>query len=1024
MTPIVQGDTLVYQQDGDAQALAVGTAAWYSWLETASSFAFVGNCGTFTARRERSGHKRGGWYWKAYRKQHGKLSSRYLGKSETVTLARLQAVAQDLAAGPVSASPVPAGEADFPPAPLRTQREPLYSLLATKLHVPRLREPFIRRARLVKRLQQGMECALTLVSAPPGFGKTTLVAQWVAESGTPAAWLSLDPEDNDPVRFITYLIAALQRLDPHMGTAVLPLLQAPRPAPPERVMALVINDLSGSAARDFALVLDDYHVISAEAIHRALIFLLGYLPSHMHLIIATRADPPLLLAGLRARGQLTEVRAADLRFATAEVSAFLCEVMELDLPSETIAALERRTEGWVVGLQLAALSLQGGTDASTFLAAFTGSHRFVLDYLSEEVLSRQPAAVQTFLLHTSILERLSGALCDAVTGQERSQAMLEALDRANLFVVVLDEERGWYRYHHLFAEVLRSRLQQGEASLVAELHRRASAWYEQHEMLVEAIQHALAAPDLERATRLIEHHGISFALRGQVHTMLGWLNALPEAVIRSHARLSLYSAVMLLFTNQVEAAETRLHEIERRLQITMPTDQDRVIQGQIAIIRANLLRCYGDLARALALIRQALELLPETEDRFRLPALVGVASGYLVSGDVTLAAEHVAVATVASLRASDDLFALLQSITCLARLQGLQGHLRRAASTYGEAVRVLPGQGGLQSLLGSPAYYFGLGDLLREWNELDAAERHLVNGLDLVQGTLTVFADEVTLGYIALARLQQARGEYSRALATLDAFTNLAHLRHFVPQLLARGGAVRAQVELAQANLAAALRWADGSGLSLADEDLSYPREQEYLALARVRIAQGRDDLARPFLQEALGLLDRLLKDAETKARLGSALEILVLRALALQARGDRIGALTTLELALTRAEPEGYIRLFVDEGVPMRTLLRQAQARCIMRDYVATLLAVFGEQHVSAPAPAVSARLMLAEPLTEREREVLHLLSTGASNREIAHRLVVSLGTVKKHVSNICGKLGVQSRTQAIARARALQLV
>jgi len=1021
MLPTVQGDLLVYREGDQQGVLTIGTEAWFAWLETASTFSFVSDAGTFTARKERASTRRGGWYWKAYRKQQGKLSSRYLGKSETITLARLQAVAQDLAPGPVSASPVHAGEADPPPAPLRTQLDPLHSLLATKLHVPRLHAPFIRRSRLHKILQEGMERALTLVSAPAGFGKTTLVAHWLAESGTPVAWLSLELEDNDPVRFFSYLIAALQRLDPHVGTAVLPLLQAPRPAPLERVMALVINDLIAGAARDFALVLDDYHVIAAEAIHRALIFLLGHLPSHVHLIIATRADPPLLLAGLRARGQLIELRAADLRFVTDEVSAFLREVMELDLEAWAIAALERRTEGWVVGLQLAALSLRGGIDVATFLAAFTGSHRFVLDYLSEEVLSRQPAAVQAFLLHTSILERLNGVLCDAVTGQQGSQAMLESLDRANLFVVALDEERGWYRYHHLFAEVLKSRLQRAEAPLVAELHRRASAWYEQYELFAEAIEHALAAPDLERATRLIEHHGISFALRGEVHIMLGWLNALPEAVVRRHARLGLYSAVMLLFTNQMQAAETRLHEIEQGLQVTVPTDQEGVIRGQIALVRANLLRCYGDLARALALAHLALELLPET-DRVRLPALVGVASSYLVSGDVTRAAEQVAVATVAALRASDDLFALLESITCLARLQGLQGHLHRAASTYGEAMRVLPGQGGLQSLLGSPAYYFGLGDLLREWNELDAAERHLLDGMDLVQGTLTVFADEVTLGYIALARLQQARGEYSRALATLDAFTNLASLRHFVPQMLARGKAVRAQVELAQANLAAAIRWADGSGLSLADEDLSYPREQEYLILARVRIAQGREDLTRPFLQEVLCLLDRLLQDAEVKARLGSALAILVLRALALSVIGDRKQALTTLEQALTRAEPEGYVRLFVDEGMPMRSLLRGIQARGIAPHYIAQLLAAFDGQHVSGPA--VPAGGALVEPLTEREREVLHLLSTGASNREIARRLVVSLGTVKKHVSNISSKLGVQSRTQAIARARSLQLV
>src|SRR5947209_5464165 len=370
MLPTVQGNILVYREGDQEGVLTIGTAAWFAWLETASTFSFVSDVGTFTARKERASSRRGGWYWKAYRKQHGKLSSRYLGKSETLTLVRLQAAAQELAAGPVSASPVRAGEADFPPAPLRTRRDPPSSLLATKLNVPRLPASFIRRSRLLERLQQGMERALTLVSAPAGFGKTTLLAQWLAESGTPVAWLSLEPEDNEPVRFLSYLIAALQRLDPHVGNAVLPLLQAPRPAPLERVMALVINDLIAGAARDFALVLDDYHVITAEAIHHALIFLLGHLPSHMHLIIATRADPPLLLAGLRARGQLTEVRAADLRLASDEVSAFLREVMELDLEAWAIAALESRTEGWAVGLQLAARWLQGGADVSTFLAAF------------------------------------------------------------------------------------------------------------------------------------------------------------------------------------------------------------------------------------------------------------------------------------------------------------------------------------------------------------------------------------------------------------------------------------------------------------------------------------------------------------------------------------------------------------------------------------------------------------------------------------------------------------------------------
>src|SRR6266700_3398746 len=675
MTSTVEGDTLVYRQGEQEHILTVGTAAWFAWLENAATFSFVSPLGSFTARHERSGHQRGGRYWKAYRKQHGKLSSRYLGKSETLTLERLQAAAQALAALPVEASHGRATPAAPPTASSgagSTHSAPSNPLLTTKLHPPRPRARLVPRSQLVERLQQGVGGALTLLSAPAGFGKTTLLAQWRASTRAPVAWLSLEPEDNELTRFLTYLIAALQTLDPHLGAPALALLRPPQPTERETVLTVLANDLLRWQGEDFALVLDDYHVVEAPAIHQALTSLVEHLPPQMHLIIVTRADPPLPLARLRARGQLSELRAAELRFRAAEAGIFLEEVMGLHLAQEDVATLQAHTEGWIAGLQLAALSLQGRANASDVLSAFSGSHRFVLDYLSEEVLSRQPTAVQTFLLHTSILERLSGALCDAVIGQEGSQAMLEALDRANLFVVALDEERGWYRYHHLFAEVLKSRLQLGEVSLVAELHRRASAWYEQHEMVAEAIQHALAAPDLERATHLIEHHGISFALRGEVHTMLGWLNALPDAVVRRHARLGLYSAVMLLFTNQVQAAETRLHEIEQGLQVTVPTDQEGVIRGQIALVRANLLRCYGDLARALALAHLALELLPET-DRVRLPALVGVASSYLVSGDVTRAAEQVAVATVAALRASDDLFALLESITCLARLQGLQG---------------------------------------------------------------------------------------------------------------------------------------------------------------------------------------------------------------------------------------------------------------------------------------------------------------------------------------------------------------
>src|SRR6266487_4166326 len=437
MTPTIQGETLVYRQDGQEQVLTVDTAAWFAWLETASTFSFGSSEGLFTARREQAGHKRGGWYWKAYRKQQGKLSSRYLGKSETLTLARLQTVAQTMVAALDETAPDTDAEEARSPAQAAApgmQSDALTPRLSTKLHPPLPRAHLVRRPRLAARLTQGMMGPLTLVSAPAGFGKTTLLAQWLAESGMPVAWLSLEPEDNEPTRFLSYVIAALQTLDPHLGTTALALLQTPQPAPLETVLIMLTNDLTSREEGNFVLVLDDYHVIEAEPIHRAIAFLLEHLPPQMHLMLATRADPPLPLAGLRARGHLTEVRAAELRFTTEEASTFLHTVMGLSLPPQVIDALESRTEGWIAGLQLAALSLQDRADVSSFLAAFTGSHRFVLDYLSEEVLSRQPAQVQSFLLFTSILSRLTAPLCDAVREQEGSQAMLERLERANLFV--------------------------------------------------------------------------------------------------------------------------------------------------------------------------------------------------------------------------------------------------------------------------------------------------------------------------------------------------------------------------------------------------------------------------------------------------------------------------------------------------------------------------------------------------------------------------------------------------------------
>ena len=1017
---------------------------WFAWLDEVSSFAFHGQHGSFAARKETK--QRGSVYWYAYRKREGTLAKKYLGKTTDLTFARLEEIAGVLHADRATAARTPEpgssplarhetvlshARADesrvasspvlTPHAPPNTHGDPLAPLLATKLHRPRPRAHLVPRSHLLDRLQQGVAGALTLVSAPAGFGKTTLLAQWLASTRASVAWLSLEPEDNEPTRFLTYLIAALQTLDPRLGASALALLRPPQPAELETVLTVLANDLLRGPGEDFALVLDDYHVVEAPPTHQALTYLVEHLPPQMHLIIATRADPPLPLARLRARGQLTELRAAELRFGAAEAGAFLEEVMGLHLSREDVATLQTRTEGWIAGLQLAALSLQGRANASDVLSAFTGSHRFVLDYLSEEVLSRQPPAVQTFLLSTSVLSRLSGPLCDAVTGLGESQAMLEALEQANLFVAALDDERQWYRYHHLFADLLRSRLHQAMPAQVPDLHRRASTWYEQQDLVSDALHHARLASDLDRAMRLVEQHTHELVFGGQAHTVLNWLASLPDGLVRTHPRLCFSQALLLLFTGQLGEALLRLQEVEQSASHFTQADEAQAFLNQAATVQAYILFFQGDLARSVALAQQAADQLAERPVQVREATDLIAAHRGLLSGDVRRVEEQRVTRLPSPLSVGGDVFAMevfvhLTSILLRARLLRLQGRLRQAAATYGQMAEL---QGAHEGALLHPGYCFGLGELRYEWNDLDAAERLLEQGREVLGGPLTLAADAIAQGYATLARLRQARNNNAGTLAIVEAFAILSDARQFAPAPLAFVEAVRAQLELMEGHLAAAVRWADASGLSVSD-DPSYPREREYLTLARVRIAQGREDPAGPFLAEALRLLARLRADAEEKARLGSVLEILLLQALALSALGKRTEALPVLERALTQAEPEGYIRLFVDEGAPMVGLLRQAYAQGIAPDYVATLLSAAGVPKLPAPAPAGS----LLEPLTEREREVLRLLVAGLSNQVIAQQLIVTVGTVKRHLNSIYGKLGVQSRTQAVARAQTLHLL
>jgi LuxR family transcriptional regulator, maltose regulon positive regulatory protein len=1017
-----------------------------AWLEEINSFAFVGQKGAFTARKET--RSRGEGYWYAYRKQSGKLAKKYLGRGTELSLSHLEQVAGLLGQAPESTgqavgsaeffppvkdeilllNPTPPPSAPTHPFPPPKQEFPSDPLLATKLRQPRPRHQLVRRNVLIERLNQATASTLTLVSAPAGFGKTTLLADWLASTNIPVAWLSLDAQDDEPLRFFTYFIAALQTLHPSVGKAALTLLHGSSPSQFQTVIVLLANDLLTNFTGDFVLVLDDYHFINAKEIQQTLGFLLEHVPPQMRLIIVTRADPPLPLARLRARGQLNEIRVNDLRFAGSEAETFLHNTMKLELSPEQIEILQNRTEGWIAGLQFAALSLRGRSDTSEFLQAFSGSHRFVLDYLSGEVFFRQPLAVQNFLLFTSILERLSSSLCNALTGQEDGQDSLESLERGNMFVIPLDDERHWYRYHHLFADMLQSRLKQVNPALVGQLHERASRWCEEHNLVIEAIRHAFAIPDVERVAQLIEQTEKSQNVLTQAQ-LLSWLDALPQTLVRSRPLLCVIHARLLqIHRANPKVIEAWLNDAEQALENY--SEDKAFVVSRVAYYRAVLALYVGNIARCVTLARQLLATLPAESNNWYLQTLILTARDFLLSGDVTTKTEQplnemVELTRTANLPAKFSVFYLL------ARFQTMQGRLGSAATTYQSLVEQI-GQNELRALVGGAAYFFGMGNIYREWNDLAKAEELLVGGLEIVRNNWGISADILTLGYIALADLYRARNAYQQAHSLLDEFLQLARQREFVPLLLDWVKAAQIRLALAQGQLVEAIAWAETNRLPEVYEP-DYQREQEYLTLVRVRIAQGREHSSGTFLDQALTSLDRLQQEAESKRRWQSVLEILILRSLALDAKQANLEVLNTLEQALKLAEPAGYVRLFLDEGKPMLKLLSRLQSRRTQPSaYLAKLLEVGNFQEPTASPPSsVSGQTLylpnfqaLPEPLSERELEILRLIAQGVSNATIAEQLVIEVSTVKRHVSNILGKLSVANRTQAVAHARLLGLL
>jgi LuxR family maltose regulon positive regulatory protein len=899
-------------------------------------------------------------------------------------------------------------------------------LLTTKLYIPPPRPHAVPRPRLIQRLEDGLRLGhrLILISAPAGFGKSTLLSEWVAGCDRPVAWVSLDEGDNDPVRFLSYFVAALQTLatmsqvegvEPKVGQGVLSALQSPQPPPIESVLATLINEIAEIPDR-FMLVLDDYHVIESQPIDNALTFLLEHQPQQMHLVIVAREDPQLPLSRFRGRGLMTEVRERDLRFTEAEAAAFLNQTMGLNLTLDEVNALAARTEGWITGLQLAAISIQGRQDTGRFIQSLAGSYRLILDYLTDEVLRQQPEEVRSFLLQTSILNRLSGPLCDAVTGQENGQDILEHLESANLFLVSLDDERRWYRYHHLFQDILCHNLKRevGPENL-ASLHKRACAWLAQHDLRAEAIDHGIAGEDFERAADLIESSAAAPILQGVATTVQNWINALPDSLVRERPYLCVIHAWALHADGRRDDVELRLQDTERALQALDAPDDDPFaldLRGHISALRASNARHRNDLPLFFRYAEEALGLLAEDNLVVRTMVSANLGLAHMLNGDLMAAVKALQEAQSLG-QASGNVISAVNCVGFQAAVLIAQGRLRQTAELCQRTIdqhldhypKPLPTLGHVHA---------NLARVLYEWNDLGGAAAHLEQGV--VLGEQTQVPSTLRFRASMLAWIRQIQSVHGETIALPQQLAAIAD-REQMDLEDVDFTAWRVQLWLRQGNLAAAGAWAETYQAGEAPPQLWRPYGD--LALARVLIAQRR-------LGQALDVLAQIRQTAQEAGGLGWVIEALILEALSFQMAGDPGRAGTALARALSLAEPEGYVRNFVDEGVPMARLLYQAAEKNIAPEYVSRLLGAFStlETEPVDQAQRQAESSPRVEPLTERELEILGLIAEGLSNREVAQQLFLSLSTVKVHTHNIYGKLGVNSRTQAIARARALGIL
>jgi LuxR family maltose regulon positive regulatory protein len=896
-------------------------------------------------------------------------------------------------------------------------------LLSTKLFVPSLRHNRVNRPRLFEWMNRGLDKALVLVSAPAGYGKTTLVSSWLHDIGVPSAWISLDEADNDPIRFLQYFILALQKILPTLQLDLLSVLQGMLPAKFEPLLNIIINEIAGRAA-PFVLVLDDFHTIHAQPVLEIITYFLEHVPPQTHVALLSRTDPPLPLSRLRARNQLVDIRADHLRFTRNEIADFLNGVVGLNLSVEEIAAMEARTEGWIVGLQLSAISMQGLDDIHSFVTAFTGSHYYIMDYLTEEVLKRQSERVRLFLLQSSVLGHMCGPLCEKVVDpgvieQTNAQAMLEDLERMNLFLIPLDDERRWYRYHHLFAEVLNRRLEHLYPQSPAELHQRASHWYEQNGFIPEAIQHSIAAGNQGHATQLIEQNGVLLLIRGEVTTLLKWIEAV-EPHAWTHPWLYIYKAWAFALTGYLDRVNGMLRTAEELISALEETTEVRIMKGAIAAARAHQANVQGEANLAVDFARQALGCLPDIDLVSRslrtvATSLLGDASS--ISGNLE-EARRAYLEAAAIGQAAGDINLTIVLNSNLANILVEQGSLRQAARIYSETIQMATRPDGQKSVIAGRVYA-ELSQVYYEWNHLKEAAQYVDQSLSLCKrwGNMDLQA----VGYVMLARLEHVQRHPERVQDVMRVAEQLAKNYDLAPKYAVWVKSNLARLWITLRNLERAFDFVQECGISTTgifnhdntqDAEINYLSEPGYLVFLRLLLAQGEYD-------DALMLGRRLLRMAEGTKRVGRMVEVLALQALAFHGKKDAVRATEVLERALSLAQPEGYVRVFLDEGEAMAKLLFLVKSQRLGQGYASELLSALGGVTGIEPAPAQ----LLIEPLTSRELEVLKLIEAGCTNQDIADRLVISIPTVKRHISNIYAKLGAKSRTQAVSLGRELRL-